>query len=44
MKKNIICNGIKILYGLTPSQIAVPNVKIENKNKWLELIQRGYNG
>ena len=30
------------LNGLTPSQIAVPNVKIENKNKWLELIQRGY--
>jgi len=30
--------------GLTPSQIACPNVQIENKNGWLELIQRGYNG
>ena len=29
---------------LTPSQIAVPNVQIENKNGWLELINRGYNG
>ncbi len=29
---------------LTPSQIAVPNVQIENKNGWLELIQRGYDG
>jgi len=27
---------------LTPSQIACPNVQIENKNGWLELIQRGY--
>jgi len=32
------------LKGQTPSQIAVPNVQIENKNGWLELIQRGYNG
>jgi len=32
------------LEGQTPSQIAVPNVQIENKNGWLELIQRGYNG
>ena len=31
------------LEGQTPSQIAVPNVQIENKNGWLELIQRGYN-
>jgi len=30
------------LKGKTPSQIAVPNVQIENKNGWLELIQRGY--
>jgi len=29
---------------LTPSQIACPNVQIENKNGWLELIERGYNG
>ena len=28
----------------TPSQIAVPNVQIQNKNGWLELIQRGYDG
>jgi len=28
----------------TPSQIAVPNIQIKNKNGWLELIQRGYNG
>jgi len=26
----------------TPSELACPNVKIENKNGWLELIQRGY--
>lgn len=32
------------LKGLTPSQVAVPNVQIKNKNGWLELIQRGYNG
>jgi len=32
------------LKGQTPSQIAVPNVQIKNKNGWLELIQRGYNG
>jgi len=32
------------LEGQTPSQVAVPNVQIENKNGWLELIQRGYNG
>jgi len=32
------------LKGLTPSQVAVPNVQIENKNGWLELIERGYNG
>ena len=32
------------LKGLTPSQVAVPNVQIENKNKWIEIIQRGYNG
>jgi len=29
---------------LTPSQIACPNVQIQNKNGWLELINRGYNG
>src|SRR3990167_7553300 len=32
------------LEGQTPSQIAVPNVQIQNKNGWLELIQRGYDG
>jgi len=32
------------LEGQTPSQIAVPNIQIENKNGWLELIQRGYDG
>jgi len=29
---------------LTPSQIACPNVTIQNKNGWLELIQKGYDG
>lgn len=28
----------------TPSDIAVPTIQLENKNRWLELIQRGYNG
>ena len=28
----------------TPSELACPNVQIENKNGWLELIQRGYDG
>jgi len=32
------------LEGQTPSQIAVPNVELQNKNGWLELIQRGYDG
>jgi len=32
------------LKGQTPSQVAVPNIQIENKNGWLELIQRGYDG
>ena len=32
------------LEGKTPSEIAVPNVKIGNRNGWLELIQRGYYG
>jgi transposase-like protein len=32
------------LSNLTPSQIAVPNVQLQDKNKWLELINRGYNG
>ena len=27
----------------TPSQIAVPQVQLQDKNKWLELINRGYN-
>lgn len=40
---NWIRNNL-VLEGQTPSQIAVPNVQIENKNGWLELIQRGYNG
>jgi transposase-like protein len=26
----------------TPSDIAVPTIQLENKNRWLELIQRGY--
>ena len=26
----------------TPSELACPNVQIENKNGWLELIERGY--
>jgi len=30
------------LEGQTPSELACPNVQIENKNGWLELIQRGY--
>jgi transposase-like protein len=29
---------------LTPSELACPQVVIQDKNKWLELIQRGYNG
>lgn len=32
------------LEGQTPSNIAVPNVELQNKNGWLEVIQRGYNG
>jgi len=32
------------LEGQTPSQVACPNIHIENKNGWLELIQRGYYG
>jgi len=32
------------LKGQTPSELACPNVQIENKNGWLELIQRGYDG
>jgi len=32
------------LEGQTPSELACPNVQIENKNGWLELIQRGYDG
>ena len=31
------------LEGQTPSELACPNVQIENRNGWLELIQRGYN-
>lgn len=31
------------LEGQTPSNIAVPNVELQNKNGWLEVIQRGYN-
>jgi len=34
--------GHQSLKGSTPSEIACPNVQIENKNGWLELIQRGY--
>jgi len=30
------------LEGKTPSELACPNIQIENKNGWLELIQRGY--
>ena len=29
---------------LTPSELACPQVAIQDKNKWLELIQRGYDG
>jgi len=32
------------LEGQTPSELACPNIQIENKNGWLELIQRGYDG
>jgi len=32
------------LKGLKPCEVACPNVEIENKNGWLELIHRGYNG
>ena len=30
--------------GLTPSELACPQVAIQDKNKWLELINRGYDG
>ena len=30
------------LEGLTPSQVACPNVQIKNRNGWLELIERGF--
>ena len=30
--------------GLTPSELACPQVSIPEKNKWLEIINRGYNG
>ena len=29
---------------MTPSELACPQVAIQDKNKWLELIQRGYDG
>lgn len=29
---------------LTPSELACPQVSIQGKNKWLEIINRGYNG
>jgi hypothetical protein len=29
--------------GLTPSELACPQVSIPEKNKWLEIINRGYN-
>lgn len=32
------------LEGKTPSELACPNVELQNKNGWLELIQRGYDG
>ena len=32
------------LNGKTPSQIAIPLLQLENKNKWIEIIQRGYDG
>jgi transposase-like protein len=28
----------------TPSDVAVPTIQLQDKNRWLELIQRGYNG
>jgi len=30
------------LKGLTPSDIAVPNIQLQNKNRWIEIIERGY--
>ena len=29
---------------LTPSELACPQVSIQGKNKWLKIINRGYNG
>ena len=28
----------------TPSDVAVPTIQLQDKNRWLELIQRGYDG
>ena len=32
------------LEGSSPSDIAVPTIQLQDKNRWLELIQRGYDG
>lgn len=32
------------LDGSSPSDVAVPTIQLQDKNRWLELIQRGYNG
>ena len=29
------------LSGLTPSDVAVPNIQLQNKNRWIEIIERG---
>ena len=31
------------LNGKTPSQIAIPNLQFQNKNRWIEIIERGHN-
>jgi transposase-like protein len=36
IRKNMALNG------LTPSQLAIPNLQLQNKNKWIEIIERGY--
>ncbi len=30
------------LKGLTPSDVAVPNIQLQNKNRWIDIIERGH--
>jgi len=36
IRKNMALNG------KTPSQIAIPNLQLQNKNRWIEIIERGH--